>query len=438
MRNICLICLSSLITELTHSRIHSLTHHSLSQQSAVASGFGQSSPLTPFPLNVWVSECVQQARATYPAILTAVQCSAVMPAFEYQSIPSSSNGTTPAPSSPSSAELCRRRVCSRGGAVGLIFALFSLWLYASKATHDASLAREPTPSSSLPATSARQGEDLQAVMHISDTHVDPYFDPTESMMKGVCHRCDFNSKVWGKDTACPDKSELRADHDRDDINRQLGYAFGRYGCNPPYMLWKSLHKHMQTIDADPKVIVFTGDISPHGYPDDKYKLKGDTTVDDLCETKFLVTRQMIRDLVRSFPNTKWAYTLGNNDHMPKNIYWQPYIDKYGKMLLDEGFFTPEQYDQVCTVDLNVVSFFFNSTFVTTSLSITVVQTMLMLGTLDICRWTFRCIWMEEKQSSKSQTLAKLGNAQVSSDLAHAAAFSRLCLMSILWNVPIKY
>lgn len=81
------------------------------------------------------------------------------------------------------------------------------------------------------------------------------------------------------------------------------------------------------------------------YPDDKYELSADTEVDDLCATKFLITRNMIRDLVRTFPNTKWAYTMGNNDHMPKNIYWQPYINKYGKMLLEEGFFTQQQYDQ---------------------------------------------------------------------------------------------
>ena len=103
---------------------------------------------------------------------------------------------------------------------------------------------------------------------------------------------------------------------------------------------------MKSFDPQPKVIVFTGDISPHGYPDDKYTLTLDTRVSDLCETKFLVTRNMVRDLVRTFPGTKWAYTLGNNDHMPKNIYWQPYIEKYGKMLLEEGFFTQHQYDQV--------------------------------------------------------------------------------------------
>lgn len=254
-----------------------------------------------------------------------------MPAFEYQDIESAKNDSVP----PSRSEQCIQHACTRNAAVAYIFVFFSLWLYMSKSTNDANIAQV-----------SHFGEDLRTIMHISDTHVDPYFDPTESMMKGVCHRCDFSSKVWGKDTVCPSEDEIRADHDHDEFNRQHGYTFGRYGCNPPYMLWKSLHRHMLSIDANPEVIVFTGDISPHGYPDDKYSLTEDTTTDDLCETKFLVTRQMIRDLVRAFPSTKWAYTLGNNDHMPKNIYWQPYIEKYGKMLLDEGFFTQEQHSQV--------------------------------------------------------------------------------------------
>jgi hypothetical protein len=103
----------------------------------------------------------------------------------------------------------------------------------------------------------------------------------------VCHSCEFSSKVWGKDTFCPGASEIKANHESDNFDRQLGYAFGRYGCNPPYLLWKSLYTHMKTFDADPKVIVFTGDISPHGFPDDKFKLDADTTLDELCETKFL-------------------------------------------------------------------------------------------------------------------------------------------------------
>ncbi|CAE7448020.1 unnamed protein product, partial [Symbiodinium microadriaticum] len=102
---------------------------------------------------------------------------------------------------------------------------------------------------------------------------------------------------------------------------------------------------MLTIDPNPKIIVFTGDISPHGYPDDNFKIKDDTELDDLCDTKFLVTKHLVEDLVKSFPNARWAYTLGNNDHFPKNTYWQPYIEKYGNMLLETGFFTPEQHHQ---------------------------------------------------------------------------------------------
>jgi hypothetical protein len=103
---------------------------------------------------------------------------------------------------------------------------------------------------------------------------------------------------------------------------------------------------MRVIDPHPHVIVFTGDISPHGYPDDNFKLKDSTTLADLCDTKFLVTRHMVEDLVRSFPHTRWAYAMGNNDHFPKDRYWQPYIEKYGNMLLETGFFTPQQHDQV--------------------------------------------------------------------------------------------
>ena len=52
------------------------------------------------------------------------------------------------------------------------------------------------------------------------------------------------------------------------------------------------------------------DISPHGYPDDNYKVTKETRLEDLCATKFLVTKHMVEDLVAAFPNTRWAYALG--------------------------------------------------------------------------------------------------------------------------------
>lgn len=186
-------------------------------------------------------------------------------------------------------------------------------------------------------------EDLQGsnvVIHISDTHVDPFYDPAETLKAGVCHTCKFSTEVFGQDRKCPNTvptPDLQS-------QQEQGYAFGRYGCNPPHRLWHSLHQSLKTINPNPEVIVFTGDISPHGMPDDTEKVHKDSTVDDLCETKFIVTRQMIRDLKREFPTTKWAYTLGNNDHFPKNTYWQPYITKYGEMLRETGFFTNEQAD----------------------------------------------------------------------------------------------
>lgn len=258
-----------------------------------------------------------------------------MPSFEYQEIDTHLGGNESIKPPDTTKKKCMKYFCSRNVAVGIICAAVSLWLFATKASTNTKFIRI-----------AHEDEDYQAIIHISDTHVDPFFDPTVSMMKGVCHRCHFSSEVWGTDTLCPGESEIKGDHDADTVDRQLGYAFGRYGCNPPYLLWKSLYTHLKTIDPNPKVIIFTGDISPHGYPDDKYDLTASTTVDDLCETKFLITRNMIRDLVRTFPDTQWAYTMGNNDHMPKDIYWQPYIEKYGHMLLEEGFFTQQQHDQV--------------------------------------------------------------------------------------------
>ena len=168
------------------------------------------------------------------------------------------------------------------------------------------------------------------------------------MMKGVCHQCNLSSSVWGSRVFCPtEKAQLLPEKESEAFNRESGYAFGRYGCNPPHLLWRSLHQQMQQIDPDPPVIVFTGDISPHGFPDDKYDLTEETDLSDLCETKFMVTRHMVRDLVSSFPGTKWAFAMGNNDHLPKNLYWQLYAEKFGKMLLEENFFTKQQYEQVC-------------------------------------------------------------------------------------------
>jgi hypothetical protein len=57
----------------------------------------------------------------------------------------------------------------------------------------------------------------------------------------------------------------------------------------------------------------------------------------------VVTQKMVESLVGNFPDTRWAFTMGNNDHFPKDRFWLPYIAKLGDMFLSAGFFTPEQH-----------------------------------------------------------------------------------------------
>jgi hypothetical protein len=92
-------------------------------------------------------------------------------------------------------------------------------------------------------------------------------------------------------------------------------------------------------------IIIAGDISPHSYPDDSRVINEYTSIKDLCLTKFYATKILLQQLVSAYPDTRWAYSIGNNDHFPKNVYWQPYIDLLGEMMLEIGFFTQQQYDQ---------------------------------------------------------------------------------------------
>lgn len=92
----------------------------------------------------------------------------------------------------------------------------------------------------------------QPIMHISDTHVDFFFDPTMSMQSGVCHSCSMSTSVHGKDAACP--TEVQSISASRAARLKQGYSFGRYGCNPPEQLWESLHQQMAIIDPDPKVV----------------------------------------------------------------------------------------------------------------------------------------------------------------------------------------
>lgn len=99
------------------------------------------------------------------------------------------------------------------------------------------------------------------------------------------------------------------------------------------------------------------DLAPHGYPDDLVDLNAAPAPGERCDAKFNVTRRMVQDLVRAFPHSRWAFALGNNDHFPKDSYWQAYTHRLADMMLEEGFLTSGQHDQVqcararCTAEL---------------------------------------------------------------------------------------
>jgi hypothetical protein len=179
--------------------------------------------------------------------------------------------------------------------------------------------------------------------HISDSHIDPLFDPTMSMQAGICHSCKLSDKAFGLKAFCP--KELPVTEGGEEHLANAGYAFGRYGCNPPHKLVRSLFKHLKDDTPNPEFIAFTGDICPHGYPGDKYNLTPQTKIEDMCDAKFKALKMSVDVFTSTFPETKWAFTMGNNDHFPKNTYWQPWITKIGNMFLETGFFTEDQHAQ---------------------------------------------------------------------------------------------
>jgi hypothetical protein len=95
----------------------------------------------------------------------------------------------------------------------------------------------------------RVSGDMVSLMHISDTHIDYFFSPNHSLGKGVCHSCELSY-------SCPTLLTNMTIYNSQ--LREQGYAFGRYGCNPPHLLFRSLLQQMKEVDPNPSVIVFTG------------------------------------------------------------------------------------------------------------------------------------------------------------------------------------
>jgi hypothetical protein len=114
----------------------------------------------------------------------------------------------------------------------------------------------------------QQTATVHKIMHITDPHIDVYFDPEESVPKGGCHSCalaTFNSSSplpTNKLLKCPSEKDVKLHLAKTSFSHaQSKYVFGRYGCDPPLLLWTSLLAAMQHEDSSPPVVVFTGEFA---------------------------------------------------------------------------------------------------------------------------------------------------------------------------------
>jgi hypothetical protein len=90
--------------------------------------------------------------------------------------------------------------------------------------------------------------------HISDTHIDPFFNPYMTSQPGVCASCKLNSNIFGESAYCPLQSPFRSNV----LNTKAGYAFGRYKCNPPPQLLASMLANIRLHQIQPAFFLITG------------------------------------------------------------------------------------------------------------------------------------------------------------------------------------
>lgn len=112
--------------------------------------------------------------------------------------------------------------------------------------------------------------------HVSDMHLNPYYDPH-----------------------APPATYCKNTKGRASAAAQRQYPFGKFGCDtPPALLNATLHA-MVEVQPDPSFIVVGGDWSGHGMPNES--------------VVFEMVEQASRTLRHFFPDTLVIPALGNND-----------------------------------------------------------------------------------------------------------------------------
>lgn len=177
----------------------------------------------------------------------------------------------------------------------------------------------------------KQDTDLKKshrIFHFSDAHLDQFFSPYEYGGKGVCHSPKLKLNINEKNNKCPLRVPL---YTSKKYSRQ-GYGFGRYKCDPPITVFYSLLSQLSSIDSKPTCIIISGDITPHKYTGYNLNKVDKKKLEEQCPTNLLIVQYGLHILRQYFPNTPIIYTIGNVDHLPKEHFWRPYINKFVTLL----------------------------------------------------------------------------------------------------------
>ncbi|KAK7076989.1 Sphingomyelin phosphodiesterase [Halocaridina rubra] len=141
------------------------------------------------------------------------------------------------------------------------------------------------------------GSPVLKVLHLADTHYDPFYLPGSNAECGEKYYC------------CREESgPVESPED----------AAGKWGdyrnCDAPQWLLQAMYDHIKATHQDLDFIIWTGDLIPHNV--------WNTTRDGNLQ----IIRDCVQMIADNFPGIPVFPAIGNHESHPVNAFPQPYID----------------------------------------------------------------------------------------------------------------
>lgn len=165
-------------------------------------------------------------------------------------------------------------------------------------THDWEVVFPPVPKPpSMPLVLPPEATPTFKVLHISDTHYDPYYEEGTN--------ADCNEPLCCRGTSGPPLSpQTRA---------------GRWGdyrkCDTPKRTVDHMLQHISTTHTDIDYILWTGDLPPHD------------VWNQTREENLAVLKETVAQLAEKFPGIPIFPALGNHEAVPVNSFPPPFVPK---------------------------------------------------------------------------------------------------------------